>query len=39
MEFVVIIVVAGFSNSAVNQKRILMIELVVANRGLLQLIH
>ena len=32
MDFVVIIIMSGFSNSALNQKKILMIDLVVANR-------
>ena len=40
MELVVIIVAAGFSNSSLNQKTILMIiDLVVAKIRVLQLIY
>ena len=36
-EFVVIIFVAGFLNSPLNQKRLLIIDLAVANTGVLEL--
>ena len=37
MEFVVLIIVAEFLNSPLNQKRLSMIDLVVANTGVLEL--
>lgn len=37
MEFVVITIVAEFLNSPLNQKGLLMIDLVVANTGVLEL--